>query len=108
MAQKIVLESQHYDMIDGILYNENPNHPYHGSYRTTQTNAGVQLIKHPSAPSIFVAIGQLCKCYPEQTDDCWIGHKKRVHKKKSSKKSASDSTVDQPGEPGPVTHVPLT
>ena len=27
VAQKIVLESQHYDMIDGILYHENPNHP---------------------------------------------------------------------------------
>ena len=83
--------------------------PYHGPYRVisvTQTNAEVQLIEHPSAPSIFVAIGRLHKCYPEQTDDCWMGHKKRVHKKKSSKRSASDSTVDQPGEPvrlGPIT-----
>ena len=83
--------------------------PYHGPYRVinvTQTNAEVQLIEQPSAPSIFVAIGRLRKCYPEQTDDCWMGHKKRVHKKKSSKRSASDSTVDQPGEPvrrGPVT-----
>ena len=27
VAHKIVLESQHYDIIDGILYHENPNHP---------------------------------------------------------------------------------
>ena len=27
MAHKIMLESQHYEIIDGILYHENPNHP---------------------------------------------------------------------------------
>ena len=27
MAHKIVLVSQHYYIIDGILYHENPNHP---------------------------------------------------------------------------------
>ena len=27
MARKIVLESQHYEMIDVVLHHENPNHP---------------------------------------------------------------------------------
>ena len=27
VARKIVLESQHYEMIDGVLHQENPNHP---------------------------------------------------------------------------------
>ena len=70
--------------------------PYHGPYHVinvTQTNAEVQLIEHPSAASIFVALGRLCKCYPEQADDCWVGHKKRVYKIKTSKRRASDSAV---------------
>ena len=83
--------------------------PYHGPYRVvhiTPTNAEVRLIEHPTEPSIFVAIDRLRKCYPEQTDDCWLGTKKKIPKKRNAKQYTPGSTVDQTGEPprrGPVT-----
>ena len=69
--------------------------PYHGPYHVinvTQTNAEVQLIECPSEPSMFVAIDRLRKCYPEQTNDCWLGHKKKIPKKRSAKLPTSEST----------------
>ena len=53
--------------------------PYHGPYRilsVTPTNAKVQLIKHPTDPSLFVAISQLQRCYPEMADTSWTGPKR--------------------------------
>ena len=83
--------------------------PYHGPYRVvhiTPSNAEVRLIEHPTEPSIFVAIERLRKCYPEQTNDCWLGTKKRIPKKRNAKQFTPGSTVDRTGEPprrGPVT-----
>lgn len=80
--------------------------PYHGPYRVTNitpTNAEVQLIEYPSEPTIFVAIDRLRKCYPEQTNDCWLGHKKKFTKKggpKQSTPAAQPQTL--PGR-GPMT-----
>ena len=70
--------------------------PYHGPYRVvhiTPSNAEVRLIEHPTEPSIFVAIERLRKCYPEQTNDCWLGTKKRIPKKRNAKQFTPGSTV---------------
>ena len=59
--------------------------PYHGSYRIlsiTPTNAEVQLIKNPGEPSLFVALSQLRRCYPELPDTSWTGPSKRKRVKR--------------------------
>ena len=68
--------------------------PYHGPYRVvniTPTNAEVQLIEYPSEPTIFVAIGRLRKCYPEQPNDCWLG--KRKITKRRARRPGSEPAV---------------
>ena len=52
--------------------------PYFGPYVVvgiTPTNAEVQLLNHPTVPTIFVSLDHVRKCYEEMTDDVWMGHR---------------------------------
>ncbi len=81
--------------------------PFHGPYRVLQvtlTKVEVRLVDQPKSDSIFVALERVRRCYPEQGDATWTGHKKR-RRKSRKKKSTSDeeatTPLQQPG--GPVT-----
>ena len=50
--------------------------------KLTSTNAEVQLIKQPKVQSILFAIDRLNKCYPEQSDVSWTGHKMKRNRHK--------------------------
>jgi hypothetical protein len=77
--------------------------PFHGPFRVltvTSTNAEVRLVDDPKAVPIFVALDQVCICYPELTDVTWTGRSKRRMVMRS-KKTNSVSTPHV--RAGPVT-----
>ena len=81
--------------------------PYHGPYcitALTPTNAEVKLVDSVDDPSIFVALDQLRRCYPEIPNASWTGCRKTRRRK--PKRSAGDSVSLVPFKPrtsGPVT-----
>ena len=88
--------------------------PFHGPYRVLQvtpTNAEVRLVDQPKGESIFVATDRVKKCYPEQDDATWTGHKKSRRKSKrylgaelpSDVKSSSQGTSVPRSQEGPLT-----
>ena len=83
--------------------------PFYGPYRVLQvtpTNAEVRLVDQPNDESIFVALDRVRRCYPEQGNETWTGHKKKRKKKckKSTKPAAKNtSTVTTGQTEGPVT-----
>ena len=88
--------------------------PYHGPYciiTITPTNDEIQLIERPLEPTIFVAIDRLRRCYPEQTDQCWTGHKKRRIPATSNKPTEESRPATQPlwsrDGPCPVPRKPM-
>ena len=57
--------------------------PYIGPYvvvGTTPTNAEVQLLNHPTVPTIFVSLDCVRKCYEEMTDEVQMGHRQITHR----------------------------
>ena len=69
----------------------------------TVTNAEVKLIENPKEFSIFVALDQLRKCYPEQSNATWTGRKRKS--KRSSKRvqpTSSECPSDGVRTVGPV------
>ena len=71
--------------------------------QATPTNAEVCLVDKPKSDSIFVALEQVQRCYAEQGDTTWTGHKK--HRKKSCLKGTTQPTDGEALQPhqGPVT-----
>ena len=54
-------------------------HPYYGPYEVvtiTPTNAEVRLCNHPNDPTSFVSLDRIRSCYPEMSNDVWVGHRK--------------------------------
>ncbi len=84
--------------------------PYYGPYRVlsvTPTNAEVREVDEPTANPIFVALGRLCLCYPEQENTTWMGRQPRRRKANVSRepKLSGPSVADSPPvrTVGPVT-----
>ena len=82
--------------------------PFYGPYRVlkvTPTNVEVCLVDQSKGDSIFVALDRVRRCYSEQGDATWTGHKKKCRRK--SKKLIQPDEVEtaavQPTERGPVT-----
>ena len=72
----------------------------------TPTNAEVRLFGYPAEPTVFVAMDRLHKCYPEQMDECWLGHKMKTSRRRNPQCVVEDFPVDVPQKPpqkGPVT-----
>ena len=80
--------------------------PFHGPYRVLQvtpTNVEVRLVDQPKSESIFVALERVRRCYPEQGNVTWTGHKKR-RRKRCKNLSAPKEVVPTPQQyQGPVT-----
>ena len=82
--------------------------PFYGPYRVlkvTPTNVELRLVDQPKGDSIFVALDRVRRCYSEQGDDTWTGHKRKRRRK--LKKSVQPDEVEtagvQPTERAPVT-----
>ena len=82
--------------------------PYFGPYEVvgiTPTNAEVQLLNHPTVPTIFVSLDRVCKCYDKMTDDVWMGHRQITPRRAQPKMTLASTkeTVPPPPYTGPVT-----
>ena len=58
--------------------------PFYGPCRilkVTPTNVEVRLVDQPKGDSIFVALDRVRRCYAEQGDATWTGHKRKRRRK---------------------------
>ena len=82
--------------------------PFHGPYRVlkvTPTNVEVRLVDRPGSESIFVNLGRVRLCYPEQGNSVWKGYKRRkiANNPRGAEPNCADSTNLLPTRVGPVT-----
>ena len=70
----------------------------------TPTNVEVRLVDQPKGESIFVALDRVRRCYSEQGNTTWTGHKKKHRQKvKPAQSAAADVSSDLSMRRGPIT-----